>query len=80
MPERNVKAAVFGIYSTREGAEVAMNALLHGRFAPGDIERPGPKHVDLERAAVDEEGARRGADPDVDKRKARRVRAGGRYS
>lgn len=43
-----------------------------------DIERPGPKHADLERPAVDEERARQGADPDVDKRKARRVRAGGR--
>ena len=37
MPERQVKTAVFGIYSTREGAEDAMDALLHGGFAPGDI-------------------------------------------
>src|SRR5690348_7679590 len=37
MPERKVKTAVFGIYSTREGAEDAMDALLHGGFAPGDI-------------------------------------------
>ena len=37
MPVRNLKTAVFGIYSTREGAEDAMDALLHGGFAPGDI-------------------------------------------
>lgn len=45
-----------------------------------DIERPGPKHADLERSNVDAERARRGADPDADKRKAGRVRAGGRRS
>lgn len=37
MPERNKRTAVFGIYSTRENAEVAMDALLHGGFTPGDI-------------------------------------------
>lgn len=48
------------------------------RNADADVERLGPQHADLERSDVDKERARRGADPDADKQKTRRARAGGR--
>lgn len=37
MAERNKRTAVFGIYSTREGVERAMDTFLQSGFTAGDI-------------------------------------------
>src|ERR1700690_53169 len=60
------KTAVFGIYSTRNAAEQAAEALVNGGFATGDIsvllpENLGTKQIGTEKATKAPEGATAGA-------------------
>jgi hypothetical protein len=60
------KTAVFGIYSTRNGAEQAAEALVNGGFAAGDIsvllpENLGTREIGTEKATKAPEGATTGA-------------------
>ena len=60
------KTAVFGIYSTRNGAEQAAEALVNAGFASGDIsvllpENLGTREIGTEKATKAPEGATAGA-------------------
>jgi hypothetical protein len=60
------KTAVFGIYSTRNGAEQAAEALVSGGFAAGDIsvllpENLGTREMGTEKSTKAPEGATTGA-------------------
>src|SRR6195256_2444999 len=60
------KTAVFGIYSTRHGAEQAAEALVNGGFATGDIsvllpENLGTREIGTEKSTKAPEGATAGA-------------------
>jgi hypothetical protein len=60
------KTAVFGIYSTRNGAEQAAEALVNGGFAAGDIsvllpENLGTREMGTEKSTKAPEGATAGA-------------------
>jgi hypothetical protein len=60
------KTAVFGIYSTRNGAEQAAEALVDGGFATGDIsvllpENLGTREMGTEKSTKAPEGATAGA-------------------
>jgi hypothetical protein len=60
------KTAVFGIYSTRNGAEQAAEALVNAGFATGDIsvllpENLGTREIGTEKASKAPEGATAGA-------------------
>src|SRR6202166_1434612 len=60
------KTAVFGIYSTRNGAEQAANSLINARFSSGDIsvllpENLGAREIGTEKATKAPEGATTGA-------------------
>jgi hypothetical protein len=62
----NKKTAVFGIYSTRNGAEQAAEALVNGGFAAADIsvllpENLGTREIGTEKATKAPEGATTGA-------------------
>jgi hypothetical protein len=60
------KTAVFGIYSTRNGAEQAANSLMNAGFSSGDIsvllpENLGTREIGTEKATKAPEGATAGA-------------------
>ena len=60
------KTAVFGIYSTRNGAEQAANSLMNAGFSSGDIsvllpENLGNREIGTEKATKAPEGATAGA-------------------
>src|SRR6202795_2531728 len=60
------QTAVFGIYSTRNGAEQAANSLINARFSSGDIsvllpENLGAREIGTEKATKAPEGATTGA-------------------
>jgi len=60
------KTAVFGIYSTRNGAEQAAESLVNGGFAAGDIsvllpENLGTREMGTEKSTKAPEGATTGA-------------------
>src|SRR6202795_2947130 len=60
------QTAVFGIYSTRHGAEQAANSLINARFSSGDIsvllpEILGAREIGTEKATKAPEGATTGA-------------------
>src|ERR1700724_853852 len=60
------KTAVFGIYSTRNGAEQAAEALVNAGFATGDIsvllpENLGTREIGTEKSTKAPEGATTGA-------------------
>src|ERR1700685_502810 len=62
----NRKTAVFGIYSTRNGAEQAAEALVNAGFAAGDIsvllpENLGTREIGTEKSTKAPEGATTGA-------------------
>jgi hypothetical protein len=66
MAMKEKKIAVFGIYSTRNGAEQAVNSLMNAGFSSADIsvllpENLGTREIGTEKATKAPEGAATGA-------------------